>query len=438
MLLTPRRRVILSIVLALSGCSTGPGAACPKCSVVLITIDTLRPDHMGIYGHDTGTTPAIDAFFSGGTRFVRASAGAPCTIPSVKQILTGTYDFPDAQPRLAEILREHGYRTAAFVSQHFFRGPGGPLPEFARGFDAFDVQDADAVDQHRLSTRRADEVTDAALAWLDEHAGDTFLLWLHYFDPHDPYEPPEAHRLFSGPDAPRGSGDRRSALMRAAGPGEKWHLAGRVFDARQVAHLRGLYDAEIHYVDAEVGRVLRALDARGLVERSVVALTSDHGERLGELDTWDHCLDLHPLELDVPLLLRVAGGPLAGHEVVGGLASTVDVVPTILQVLGHPPAPGTQGVALPTADDDRHIFAHWARMWSIRNRRWKLDLTWDGALELYDAEADRLQQRNRAEDRPDVLETMVRLLDEQGAPIKRAAAQMEALRERLKALGYTE
>ena len=174
------------------------------CNVILVTIDTLRRDHMSVYGYERETTPKIGRAFRDGLRFENAQTTAPCTLPAVAQLLTGALR-PVNKPRLADRLRDAGWRTAAIASHHHFRRArdGEPRFKYARGFEDFDLQRADQLDRHRMTTRDAGEVTDRALAWLDANASaGRFFLWLHYFDPHDPYQPPADYRLFGKLEPP--------------------------------------------------------------------------------------------------------------------------------------------------------------------------------------------------------------------------------------------
>jgi hypothetical protein len=184
-------------------------------NVVLITVDTLRRDHVGSYGYGRNTTPHVDEFFRNGTTFLNATSPSPCTVPAVLQLLTGVRDFDDRRPRLAETLRDAGFATTAIVSQHHFRTAARPRPAYTRGFDEFDIQEAHERDHHRMTSRDAAEVSDRATAWLNGRTSDApFFLWLHYFDPHDPYESPEDFRVFPSP-APSLDGDRRTHLLKA-------------------------------------------------------------------------------------------------------------------------------------------------------------------------------------------------------------------------------
>ena len=295
-------------------------------SAILITVDTLRPDRMSLYGYDRDTTPNMLRFF-GDSAFLNARSTAPCTLPAVKQFLTGRLDMGGAT--IAQTLKEQGFRTAAVVSQHWFVSD----PIYRSGFDHWDVQGDLDRDGHGLSTRAGEEVTSRALRWLDtqQATGGRFFLWVHYFDPHDPYNPPAKDRHFSVGIDRYLNGDRRAAQLRSWDEEKEWFLVDWIFDDADRDALSRLYDDEIRYLDGQIGRLLEGLGDRGLLDDSIVLLGADHGERLGEDGVWDHCYSLHDLELRVPLALLSPNLP--GPLDQGPVASTLDLYPTFLDAL---------------------------------------------------------------------------------------------------------
>ena len=318
----PLALAVAAAVVAALGCGAEPVGP----HVVLVTIDTLRADRLGSYGYERDTSPHIDRFFSRGTVFEDASSSAPCTIPSVRQYLAGAFDYDVDRKVLAELLHDHGYRTAAVVSQHNFRRA---LDTYRRGFDHFDIQGEAEVNWNGVTTRDAADVTSRALAWLSENrGGERIFLWVHYFDPHDPYEPPADFREFNAGDASTKHGDvvryRKDSKVDEA----------KLFDAEDVAHFRNLYDGEVLFADAEIGRLLEGLDAEGIAENAIVALAADHGEFLWERGRWGHCTSVSGIEVQVPMLMRVNGRPLAGRSRVAEPTSTLDLLPTLTGLLG--------------------------------------------------------------------------------------------------------
>ncbi len=190
---------------------------------VLITIDTLRPDRTSLYGYARDTTPNLTRFF-GDAAFRNARSSAPCTLPAVKQMLTGRLDMEG--PTLAHVLRDAGFETSAVTSQHWFRGD----ELYRTGFTHWSVQGDDEQDEYGMSARRARRVTDLALDWLKGRPRrERFFLWVHYFDPHDPYDPPPGARHFSDGITTYQDGDRRAAQQAAKTDEEQWVLVDHIF-----------------------------------------------------------------------------------------------------------------------------------------------------------------------------------------------------------------
>lgn len=365
--------------------------------MLLISVDTLRADRLGIYGYERDTSPNLDHFFGEGTVFRWSSSTAPCTLPSIRQYLYGSFQVPGRGEPLAEVLRSHGYATAAIVSQHQIHKDG--VDTYARGFAHFDLQAPDDVDHHGMTARSADQVSDRALAWLDENAeAGKFFLWLHYFDPHDPYEPPEAFRRFEPGNRSGKSGDTRAlraVARRRQGPGR---IRVEPFTPEDIAHFRSLYDGEIHFTDAQIARVLAALEERGLAARTLVFFISDHGELLGEEGRFGHCKTVREEVIRVPFLVRVGKGRLGGVERSELAASTLDVLPTTLGLLGIEYDPSAyDGLDLRSAPADRTVLAFW-RGWSvIRRGSWKQVFQESAVHALYDVERDPGERTNLAD-----------------------------------------
>lgn len=337
--------------------------------LVLVTIDTLRADRLGCYGGRPDLGRAICRVGDSGTRFTWAFATAPLTVPSVASILTSTYPSEhgfsqwSADPltkdleTLAEVLDACDYRTAAFVSNPLLRR----ARDVERGFHLYD----DSMPRRERSRpdyaeRVARDATEAALDWL-AGARSPWFLWIHYQDPHGPYEPPEAREIRDPP-----GGRRLPVLQNQSG----WHgipayqaLPG----LRTPQSYARRYDDEIRYVDVHIGRLLEALTAR---ERApTLVLTADHGEALGE-DGY-YFAHGHSVGLDqvrVPLLIRAPGLPtgIVSHPV-----SLLDVAPTMVQLAGCPQPPTFRGRPLvepPGGLPVRPIFAqHHARLAVVAN-----------------------------------------------------------------------
>jgi arylsulfatase A-like enzyme len=347
----------LLLLLPLAGCRDRPIA--PRI-LLLLSVDTLRTDRLGSYGSDLDLTPNLDALAEESQVFEWAYAPTSFTLPSMSSLLTGRHPeeigvlgnrsaLPPAVPTLAGALRERGWRSAAVVSNLVLRKNAG----LAVGFDVYDDVLPDREVTRNWPERIAADTSDAAIAVLDDFSpeGDERLfLWIHYQDPHGPYTPPEGLReRFLAVERERPDG--RLRLPEATGRGGRGRIPTYqvVDERREVAFYRAGYDAEGHYLDAEIGRLLRELADRGLAEAAVVVFTADHGESLGERDYWfAHGERLSDPLVRVPLLLRVPGLPPQRRT---DVASLVDLFPTLLQHLeGLPPDPEAPGRDLLASD----------------------------------------------------------------------------------------
>ncbi len=423
---------ILAGLCALGGCARREAPV----GLVLITIDTCRADRLGCYGSQTCETGALDAIAERGALFLRAGAPCPITLPSHCSILTGLYPdrhtvrdngagrLPDEAMTLAEVLRERGWRTAAFIA-------GVPLENrfgTAQGFDSYDDDflsvsagrggregQGDAEDiLNRLLTdqRTADEVTARALPWIREalDAGDGFFAWLHYFDPHQVYQPPP-------------------------------HLAARYGDSP--------YDGEVAFVDEQVGLLLEGLGASA--ERILIAVTADHGESLGEHGEATHGFFLYEAAVHVPLVIAGPGVP-AGRRVAEPV-SLVSVMPTLLELLELAVPDGLDGRSAASLIRDEaqgepellyaealfpRLHFDWAGTRSVRRGRWKLIEA--PRPELYDLEQDPHETSNVFAEHPDVVSELraeLRRSAQRGGVLGAVAAGVdEETRAQLEALGY--
>ncbi len=289
----------------------GALAATAPPNVILITLDTVRADRMGFLGSKRGLTPNLDQLASQSTAFTHAYSQVPLTAPSHATILTGTYPqfhhVQDFQTPLAkdvpfapDILRTAGYSTAAFVGAMVLDPAMGLARGFDRGFDTYDAgfhqptpgAGANSTeDRYHTVERRGADVAAHAVAWLNQHPKGPFFLWLHLYDAHDPYDPPEPYKT---------------------------------------KYASSLYDGEVAYVDAEVGRFLGELKSRGLYDDSVIAVMADHGESLGAHGEDFHGFFLYDETIQVPLVIKLPGANFTGQRV-DNRVELVDVLPTILQ-----------------------------------------------------------------------------------------------------------
>jgi arylsulfatase A-like enzyme len=369
-------------------------AACRGCNVVLISVDTLRPDHLSMYGYARQTSPQLDAFFDGGVVYRQAVSPSPCTIPAVKQLLTGHLDAHGR--RLAEGFGRTGYQTAAVASQHVFYW-WNRLAEYNTGFSSFDLQKETEIDKYKLTTRTASDVSDRAIRAMESVAGKPpFFLWLHYFDPHDPYEPPAPHNLWRASSSELTDGDARKLLIAAAEGKRDWTREGRIFSPDDVAYFVGRYDGEVHYVDAEIGRVLRRLRELTDAKKTLVIFTADHGESIGDDGRWNHCKSLREVEVHVPLAIQ--GPPHVLAELRAGTpltdpVSSLDIYPTVAALAGIPDRVlAFDGVELTRPHPDRAVFAVWEQEVAVWRKQLKLRGRVDGGeikpIAVYDLGRD--------------------------------------------------
>jgi choline-sulfatase len=291
------------------------GTAPPN--VVLVTIDTTRADRMGFLGSNRGLTPNLDALAKQSLVFTRAYSQVPLTAPSHATILTGTYpqfhqinnfgiQLAADLPYTPDILRAHGYHTAAFVGAIVLDPQMHMAPGFERGFDTYDAGFNQASpDRYRSSEKRAGVVVAHALDWLAKHPSGPFFLWVHLYDPHDPYDPPEPYKT---------------------------------------KYKSEPYDGEIAYSDAAVGKLLTQLRMRGLYDNSMIAVMSDHGEALGDHGEDTHGVFLYDETIHVPLVIKLPAQRLA--ERIEGRVQLVDVLPTILDAAGIDIPKDLQGESL--------------------------------------------------------------------------------------------
>lgn len=430
----------LAAALLLGGLACEP-AAPPRRqpNVVLITIDTLRADRMSMYGYERDTTPRLDSFFASGTILEGTTSSAPCTVPAVRQLLTGRLDRAAEGTSLPEALAAAGYATAAVVSQHQFHWDG--LPNYARGFSVFDVQAKDEIDSYKMTTRTASEVSDRAVAWLDANAQkEPFFLWLHYFDPHDPYTSPDEYDRFDRGTSSAAKGDRRAADPVKREPhADDPTVLSEVFSETDAAHFRNRYDAEILYTDAEIGRVLDRMEVLDLVDSSVVALTSDHAERLGETPLWGHCKTLHGFETGIPLALRHRGGKVPIAD--GTASGTLDVTPTLLRLAGVPfAADRYHGIDLTAPAASSHVAPSiWRGKRTLSDGAWRLYLDMEGTpTALFDVTRDFEETENVLPQHPEIAKRLLAADDVSGPAAEQSAEVTRRTFDRLKSLGYIQ
>jgi arylsulfatase A-like enzyme len=398
-------------------------------NLILITIDTTRADRMGFLGSRAGLTPNLDGLSKSGIIFSRAYAHVPLTTASHATILTGTYpqfnnvnDFgrplrPEL-PYLPEILHQNGYHTAAFVGSLILDPLNGTAPGFDRGFDVYDAGfrlKRRGADRYKTVERRGEVVVDHAITALRKRPPGPFFVWVHLYDAHDPYEPPEPYKT-----------------KFASQP----------------------YDGEIAYADACVGKLLDWLRAQGIFDKTLIAVMADHGESLGAHGENTHGVFLYDETIHVPLLIKLPKNRDAG-KAVDTRVGLVDIAPTLLSVAGLKVPAKMQGQSLvpmiaqsgKDLDIDRIAYAEtdyphrafgWSALRAIRKGRYLYIRSPD--VELYDQSGDAGAVRNLAMTNKAVAETMAAQLQEfrnktSQTLVELAKPDPEQI-QKLQALGY--
>ena len=445
-------------------------------NILLISIDTLRADHLGCYGYGRPTSPNIDGLAKKGVLFENAFSPASWTLPGHMSIFTSLYPsfhklearrgnlrLDSSEQTIAELLKDVGYRTASFVTHPYLAAKWG----FDQGFDLYFMQQPIV---------RAAEQTESVIGWLDWHVfherrglePSGFFLFVHYMDPHETYSAPQPFR-------DRYTGDYEGHLR------PEDHLVTMFLeqDFRSQAdyqYVLALYDGEISYVDDEIGRLLDSFDDVGLLASTVIALTSDHGEEFKEHSGMGHKTTIYAEQLQVPLIITNPARITAGQRV-SSQASLVDIYPTLVGLIGEEIPAQAQGIDLgqfftrASTYDERRVkpertsesppqFAELGPLgysWegpfdkrAIRTDRYKLILNYEqGPKELFDIRTDPREQhnlypsmRNDAEIRD--LERRLTAFIEAGAaynPDARDRNKIEVdqkIRQQLRALGYAE
>ena len=402
-----------------------------QANLLLITIDTLRADHLGSYGYTGVRTPVLDALAREGVRFSSAFSPVPLTLPAHCSILTGTYPtfhgvrdnsgfvLAPSQVTLAKVMKRAGYRTAAFVGAFVVDSKFGLGLGFDYYFDHFDLSRFENVSPGYIQ-RTGDEVVRETIRWLESQRANTggpFFVWTHLYDPHDPYTPPEPY------------------LSR---------------------HKNSPYDGEIEFTDANVGTLFDWLRRNGFYGNTLIVVAGDHGESLGEHGESMHGFFIYNATLHVPLIVKFPRGNNAGR-VVAESVSLVDIFPTVLQILGvsDPVTAKVQGrgllsVILGKAAGYRpEIYAEtyyprlqfgWSELRALITETDKFVLA--PKQELYDYRIDFPESRNLASEKSvvanqlrDRLRDLIRRYSAPSSSSARSNLDPET-RERLRSLGY--
>lgn len=405
----------------------------PPKNILLITVDTLRADHLGCYGYQKIQTPTIDALAQRGVLFEWAFTPVPLTLPSHASILTGLYpsthgvlnngeyQLSTSIKTLPHILQGHGFATAAFIGAFVLSKQFG----LNQGFEVYDeeflskeekVLETFSIQASPLYTeRKGEKVTKAALKWIKERKPSRFFLWVHYFDPHDPYEPPQPFK------------DEYSDC---------------------------LYDGEIAYSDQCIAALLQELEKQNILKETLVVLVGDHGEGLGEHKENNHGIFLYDATMRIPLIFHYP--ELPEGVVSSDLVTILDISPTILEMLKIPIPPKWQGKSLIPYFDHSYqyngekfaIFLEtklpevnfgWSPLQGVRTRKWKYIHA--PRPELYNLQIDPKELNNVINQYPKQAQYLKKRLQTfiKTHPLpqeNRALHMSEETRQRLQSLGY--
>jgi arylsulfatase A-like enzyme/Flp pilus assembly protein TadD len=414
------------ILFGIVNATIGAGAEGAQPNVVFITIDTLRADHLGCYGDRSVQTPTIDALARSSARFTHAFTPVPITLPAHTALFTGSFpmatgvhDFsgnklPASVVTLAKALHDHGYSTAAFLGAAVLDSRFGLNQGFDTYFDHFDFSRLDETNLDMME-RRGDQVMDNTLGWLKTNPRQPFFLWVHLYDPHYPYTPPEPYA-------------------------SRYRLQP--------------YDGEIAFDDVQVGRLIAFLKDTGLYANAVMVLAGDHGEGLGEHGEKTHGFFIYNSTLHVPLLVKVPG---VAPRTIQTDVSLVDVMPTVLQALRLPTPPTVQGRSLLSeimgrpSSTTSNLYAEtylpllhfrWSQLRGLESAGLKYIEA--PRPELYDTRADPQETKNLLQGKQALAHEMHgrlqnllrRYTPASGAGAKETELTDPALADRLRSLGY--
>jgi len=393
---------------------------------ILITVDTLRADRLACYGFSRIDTPTIDLFASRGVKFENCFSQTPLTLPSHTSILTGTLPFfhgvrdnggfivPPDLKTLAEVYKEKGYATAAFVGAYVLDSKWGLKQGFDYYFDRFDLSKFEKISLGTVQ-RPANEVIDEALTWLEQNKGTKFFTWIHLYDPHTPYEPPPP------------------------------------FDTK---YPKNPYLGEIAFADSQIARLWQFLENSNLVENSFLVFASDHGESLGQHQEATHGFFVYQETIHVPLIFVTPFKKFQGLSS-AQVVSLVDVMPTMLAMAGFTSPPEVQGTSLlpfffnPDKESLSYAYSEtfypryhygWSELKSFQDKRHKLIIAPE--MELYDLARESGEESNLASVEKKVLAGLETEAAKYVEKFSQNARQLdyrkidEETRERLAALGY--
>ncbi len=469
--------LVLLVIIGSGACSgggAGPGPHRARPNVLLLTVDTLRPDHLSCYGYARRTSPHIDVLARRGVLFRQAITASGRTVQSFPSILSGVYPMAHglryegqsheilaSRLTLTTVLEERGYDSFA-VTQGLNVG-------LHRGFDLYDpdVYLDESGQKIYVPTRDDRQATAKAIGWLRRRQGSTspFFLWMRYNAPHWPYDAPAPFTEMFDPEY-RGEHTFNEEAAPGVERGDIIFGLTRLPD-REIEHAVAHYDGEIAYADEAIGGLLKAIEGMGILDRTIIVLTSDHGESLGEHDYFfEHGAYLYEPTVRVPLIVA-APGVLPPGVVVEDQVRTIDILPTILDLAGIAIPGGLDGTSLVTrargerggeallaySESGRNFYREnprqfvpgiagkWRMMRSDRYKLIRIPKDPEPIWELYDLAADPGETRNLIAERPAVAEELrvelLRLIEADPGRDDRSEPPLpDELERDLRSLGY--
>ena len=383
-------------------------------TVIVILVDTLRRDALGCYGNPDPVSPHIDALAEEGVQFEHAVSTSGWTLPAIASLLSGTWPtlhgasgkgviltpIRDELPTAAEVFKREGYRTFAVANAAFV----SPMLGLDRGFEVFDHKYA-----YNWDIRRADASVDAALAWLRETGSQSSFVFIHLFDPHVNYDPPPGYatKFTQGrntPPVPLSHG----ACVALAGQGGKAPPT-----PEDIAYVQNVYHGEVNFVDAQIGRLMRALKDMGRYEQSTIVITADHGEEFWEHGGFEHGHTLYDELIAIPLVVKLPVSVRPAEQRVGAQVRIVDIMPTLFDLSGvNAPATFLGESLVPYFNGEAHddlvafsestLYGDDKLSWRTERYKYVVDVNPSARQrgELYDWRADPGEHNNLVETEP--------------------------------------
>jgi len=401
-------------------------------NILLLTIDTLRPDHLGCYGYPAIQTPAIDALAKDGTLFQQAIAQIPHTGPSFTSILTGLYPHTHGMRHnndpldpsittLPELLKREGYATSAFVSGHPLRRH---LSGLDQGFDLYQdrfsyfdgfklLRPLERLQWVNIQIeRRAEDVDALVIPWIKRNAERPFFSWIHYYDPHTPYHPPLPQGLAT---------PSLKKTLRGQAKHQWLGVTENEIDTETLHNMKFLYDQEIVYTDRSVGRLLSFLKENDLLDKTLIVFVSDHGESFGHDYLFNHAAQIYDETVRIPLIFRYPKSIPQGKRYMAQVQS-IDLFPTLLSLVKIPLPFPVQGQVIDFSRPTGSPYAYFETPLAMRRRflgflkgirspHWKFIVSLsDETQELYDLQKDPDETQNVIRQFPEEAETLHRVL----------------------------